>query len=153
MGIPSIKDALKGKFKEDQISSIEQHKIFNQADETEDFTDEDLKVKWEQFLVRLEERPNLKSTLSTVPQIQEDYKLLLEIENTVQEDLIVSIKPELVTFLRKELKNSNIQLITQITEKTKGRFIYTDTEKLEEMIKKNPKLALLRKKFKLDFGQ
>lgn len=152
LGEPSIKDALLGKFKEEKISAKEQHQIYTRADENEEFTPDDLKLKWEQFLTRLEERQNLKSTLSTVPEIKEDFKLQLEIENSVQDDLISSIKPELVSWLRKELKNSKIQLITKITEKVKGRIIYTDSEKYEEMLKKNPNLALLKQKFNLDFG-
>jgi len=152
MGIPSIKDALQGKFAEDQISAKEQHQIYNQADEKEDFTAEDLQQKWEEFTARFEDRPNLKSTLSRFPEIKEDYKLLLEIENTIQENLINSIKPELVSWLRTALKNSKIQLITQITETAKGRIIYTDSEKFEEMVKKNPNLAILKQKFNLDFG-
>jgi hypothetical protein len=78
--------------------------------------------------------------------------LVLEIENTIQEDLISSIKPELVSWLRIELKNSLIQLNTVITEKVKGRIIYGDAEKYDELVKKSPALALLRKKFNLDFG-
>lgn len=152
MGVPSIKDALKGKFEKDQISAKEQHQIYSKSDEKEDFSSEDLKIKWEQFTSRYEDRPNLKSTLSRVPDIQEDYKLLLEIENTVQENLIGSIKPELVSWLRNELRNSKIQLVTKITETTKGRIIYTDSEKFEEMVKKNPHLAALKQKFNLDFG-
>jgi len=100
---------------------------------------------------RLDDRPNLKSTLSSVPVLKEDYELVLEIENSVQDDLVNSIKPELVSWLRKQLKNSDIRLNTKITQKTKGRIIYTDSEKYAEMIKKNPKLALLRKKLGLDF--
>ncbi|HKI90421.1 MAG TPA: hypothetical protein VKA38_15455 [Draconibacterium sp.] len=100
----------------------------------------------------MEDRPNLKSTLSTVPELKQNYQLLLEIENTIQENLIGSIKPELVSWLRKELHNSKIQLVTKFTKKVKGRLIYTDSEKFEEMVKKNPELALLRQKFKLDFG-
>lgn len=152
MGGPSIKDALRGKLNEEKISAKEQHQIYTRADENEEFTPDDLKLKWELFLTRLENRQNLKSTLSHVPVIKEDYKLLLEIENTVQDDLIRSIKPELVSWLRKELKNSKIQLITKITEKIKGRIIYTDSEKYDEMLKKNPNLALLKQKFNLDFG-
>jgi hypothetical protein len=109
-------------------------------------------MKWNAFLVRLDDRPNLQSTLSNLPELKEDYQLLLEIENTVQEDLISNIKPELVSYLRIELKNSKIQLSTVITEKTKGRIIYTDAEKYDELVKGNPSLALLRKKFNLDFG-
>ena len=152
LGTPSIKDALQGKFKEEKISAKEQHQMYTQADEFEPFTADDLKEKWEQFLTRLEDRPNLKSTLSTVPELKEDYKLILEIENTIQENLIGGIKPELVSWLRKELHNSKIQLVTKITQKVKGRLIYTDTEKFDEMVKKNPELALLKQKFKLDFG-
>lgn len=152
LGMPSIKDALRGNFEEETISAKEQHQIYTRATESEDFTTDDLKIKWEQFLVRLEERPNLRSTLSNVPEIKENYKLVLEIENRIQDDLISSIKPELVSYLRKELKNSKIELVTLITEKVKGRLIYTDAEKFDEMVKKNPNLALLKQTFKLDFG-
>ena len=151
-GTPSIKDALQGKFQGEKISSKVQHHLYTQADENEQFTIEDLKTKWEQFLSRLEDRPNLKSTLSTVPEIKEDFQLQLEIDNRIQNDIINTIKPELVSWLRKELHNSKIQLVTKITKKVKGRLIYTDTEKFEEMVKKNPELALLKQKFKLDFG-
>lgn len=152
IGTPSIKDALQGKFDENQLSAKEQHQIFNKEDEKEDFTVEQLKLKWDAFVKRLDDRPNLQSTLSNLPELKEDYQLILEIENTVQEDLVNYIKTELVSFLRMELKNSKIQLTTVITEKVKGRIIYTDAEKYDELLKKNPSLALLRKKFNLDFG-
>ncbi len=143
---------MQGKFEEEKLSAKEQHQIYTKADEEEEFTAEELKQKWEQFLTRLEERPNLKSTLSTVPEIKEDFKLLLEIKNRIQDDLIGSIKPELVSWLRKELKNSRIQLVTKISEEVKSPIIYSDSEKFEEMRKKNPDIALLKEKFKLDFG-
>ncbi len=149
---PSIKSALEGKLDENKLSAIEQHQIYSKADEKEDFTADELKLKWEAFLNRLDDRPNLQSTLSNLPEIRENYELVLEIENTVQEDLISNIKPELVSWLRVELKNSAIQLTTIITEKVKGRIIYTDAEKYDELVKVNPSLALLRQKFNLDFG-
>ena len=149
---PSIKNALKGKYDDNQISAKEQHQVYSKDDEKEEFTIEQLKQKWKEFVARLDDRPNLQSTLSNLPELKEDYQLMLEIENTVQEDLINNIKPELVSWLRKELKNSAIQLTSIITERTKGRIIYTDAEKYDELLKENPDLALLRKKFNLDFG-
>ncbi|MDD2382368.1 MAG: hypothetical protein WCY58_02590 [Mariniphaga sp.] len=77
--------------------------------------------------------------------------MVIRIDNSVQEDLINSIKPELVSWLRKELRNSKIQLITQIDETQKEKIIYTDVEKYMEMLKKNPGLELLKQKFNLDF--
>ena len=149
---PSIKDALAGKFKEDKLSASEQHEMYTKADEREKFTEEQLRKKWELFLGRLVKRPNLKSTLSRVPELKDDYQLYLEIENTVQENLINGIKPELISFLRKELKNSRINLTLKITEQAKGKIIYTDSEKFDELVKKNPSLQVLKQKFKLDFG-
>ena len=150
---PSIKNALEGKFEENQLTAKEQHQIYSKEDEKEEFTLDELKVKWDAFLARLDDRPNLQSTLSNLPKLQENFELVLEIENTVQEDLISNIKPELVSWLRVELKNSKIQLTTVITQKVKSRIIYTDAEKYDELVKKNPSLALLRQKFNLDFGQ
>lgn len=153
LNTPSIKDALQGKFAEKQISAKEQHQMYSNSDQMEDFTVEELKLKWDAFLSRLDDRPNLQSTLSYLPEIKEDFQLYLEIENTVQEDLINSVKPELISWLRRELKNSKIQLITEITEKIKGRIIYSDAEKFEELAKKNDDLKELKKRFNLDFGQ
>lgn len=149
---PSIKNALEGKLDDNQLSAKEQHQIYAKNDEKEEFTPEELKVKWDAFLIRLNDRPNLQSTLSCLPEIRENFELVLEIENTVQEDLISNIKPELVSWLRVELKNSAIQLTTVINEKVKGRIIYTDAEKYDELMKLNPSLALLRQRFNLDFG-
>lgn len=148
---PSIKDALAGKLGEEKLSAKEQHEIYTRAGETKDFTPEILKLKWEEFVSRLKDRPNLQSTLSRVPQLETNYQLFLEIDNSVQDDLINTIKPELVSWLRKELENSKIQLITRITETEKEKIIYSDSEKYMEMLKKNPKLELLKQKFKLDF--
>lgn len=148
---PSIKDALAGKFGEEKLSAKEQHEIYTSVGETRDFTPEALKIKWDEFLMRLDDRPNLKSTLSRTPKIEDGYQLVLEIDNSVQDDLINSIKPELISWLRKELRNSKIHLITRITEVEKEKLIYTDSEKYMEMLKKNPRLELLKQKFKLDF--
>lgn len=104
-------------------------------------------------MTRLAERPSIKSSLSNLPQITDDYKLILEINNSIQDDLINTIKPELLSWLRTELKNSKIQLITKITETVKGKIIYTDSEKFDEMVEKNPHLAILTQKFNLSFEQ
>ena len=111
-----------------------------------------MKLKWKEFLTRLDDRPNLQSTLAQVPELKENYQLFLEIDNSIQNNLITSIKPELVSFLRRELRNSKIELIVEVTENIKNRIIYTDNDKFDEMAKKNPSLKILKQKFNLDFG-
>lgn len=108
-------------------------------------------MKWEEFVERLNDRPNLQSTLSHLPKLGDDYHLILDIDNSVQDDLINTIKPELVSWLRRELENSKIQLATNITEVEKEKIIYSDSEKYMEMLKKNPELEKLKQVFKLDF--
>ncbi len=100
---------------------------------------------------KLDERPNLQSTLAKIPSATENFNLELEVDNSVQKDLINSIKPELIAWLRRELKNSAIELQIKITENEQQKIIYSDTDKYMEMVKKNPKLELLKNKFKLDF--
>ena len=151
---PSIKDALQGKLPgDDKLSAKEQHEIYTNSRENEDFTELELKEKWMGYVNQLDDKPNLKSTLLKIPKIENGYQLILQIDNSVQENNVKNIQPELVSWLRKELKNSNINLITKIEENKEGRIIYTDDEKYKEMVKKNPSLALFRKKFNLDFGE
>ena len=150
---PSVKKALKGVFNDEvkQISAKEQHEMYSKSEETEKFTQEQLAKKWNEYLPRLNDRPNLKTTLSAVPQLQDDYTLILEIDNTIQNDAIDTIRPDLVSWLRKELRNSSINLKTVVTEIAREKVIYSDTEKYEAMAKKNPNLALLRRTLNLDF--
>ncbi len=152
---PSIKAALKGEFKDDKeaVSAIDQFKQHTKAEEAEEFTAADLTAKWKEYLVRLDDRPNLQSTLSNVPELKENAQLFLELDNSIQNDLVNSIKPQLVSFLRRELKNSKIELVTKVTEKVKNKIIYTDTDKFEAMAKKNPSLIKLKQNFNLDFGE
>jgi hypothetical protein len=148
---PSIKDALAGKLQDDIISPKDQHTTYSNKGDKSDFSREELKEKWNEYVKKLVERPNLQSTLSKVPSVTDNFNLELEVDNSMQEDLINSIKPELVAWLRKELKNSTIELQIKITEKEQQKIIYSDTDKYIEMVKKNPKLELLKNKFKLDF--
>ncbi len=152
VGGPSIKSALNGgQVNEEAISTKEQHELYNRPDLTEAFTNEQLQSKWKQYLSSLEDRPNLKSTLSREPELRADNTILLRIDNHVQDDLIKNIKPQLVSWLRRELKNSSIDLVTEVNETEGPKIVYTDGEKFEEMLRKNPDLAYLKQRFNLDF--
>jgi hypothetical protein len=153
MGTPSIKMGLKGEFggEEKQLSAKEQHQMYSKADEMEAFNEEQLKEKWTEFLTRLDDRPSIKATLSILPKIQKDFTLVLEIDNRIQDELLVSVKPELVSWLRKELRNSKISLKTIVADIVREKVIYSDIEKYQEMANKNPDLALLKRTLNLDF--
>ena len=151
---PSIKDALSGKLAEKgEEDAQEKLKYYVGEQLTESFTQEEFAAKWAEYLTRLDDRPNLKATLSRTPQVDEKYRLMLPIDNSVQLEEINKIKPDLVSWLRKELRNTSIELITDIVAQETEYKPYSETEKLAEMVKKNPNLAMLKQRFNLDFGE
>jgi hypothetical protein len=112
---------------------------------------EQLTEKWNAFLGQISDRPNLLSTLSTVPELAEGNRLILKIGNSVQEEDVRQIKPDLMAYLRKELRNSSIELIHILEKVESVRNIFSDSEKLKMMIGKNPELMELKQRFNLDF--
>ncbi|MEL7587406.1 MAG: hypothetical protein AAGU19_11895 [Prolixibacteraceae bacterium] len=152
---PSIKDALSGKLTEDSPAgdAREKMKYYTGEEMNEPFTKEAFEATWTDYLNRLQDRPGLKATLSRLPEILEGSRLKLTIDNSVQLEEIAKIKPDLVSWLRRELKNTTIELVSEIAAREVDTKPYTETEKLAEMVKKNPSLALLRQRFNLDFGE
>lgn len=154
-GTPSIKGALSGNTSENKDTEVVQSTGFSQYDEslTEPFTQEQLAGKWKEFVERNADRPSLCSALSNVPEIIESNKLLLKIGNSVQEEDIRLIKPELISWLRMVLRNSKIELSTKLERVESERMIFSDSEKLQMMMQKNPLLNELKQRFNLDFGE
>lgn len=149
---PSIKDALAGNNQakndlvEDKDQNYSEYEVYN-----EPFSAEQLAEKWKEFLNQLVDRPNLRSTLSNVPEISEGNKLVLKVGNSIQEMEIRLVKPELITWLRKELRNSGIEMTTLLEKVESERMIFSDSERMQMMIQKNPLLYELKQKFNLDF--
>lgn len=133
------------------MSAREQHQLFSRNQEEHPFTEEQLMQKWAEYLESLNDRPNLKASLNRQPMWTPDGKLVLKIDNLVQEELIRDEKPRLVAWLKRELRNGSLELNTVMVSEPARKMIYTDGEKLEEMVRKNPTLALLKQKFNLDF--
>jgi hypothetical protein len=149
---PSIKDAIAGNVPEKKGSDQVQDAAYNEyGTYAESFTLEQLAVKWKEYLVQIADRPNLLSTLSNVPELTQGNKLILKVGNSTQEEDVRLIKPELMNWLRKELRNSAIELTTQIEKMESERTFYSDSERLQMMIQKNPHLHELKQKFNLDF--
>ena len=151
---PSIKDALSGNNNENKVQEGGQSN-FSPYNENlfEPITQEQVAEKWKEFVEKMADRPSLCSALSNVPELTDGNKLLLRIGNSVQEEDIRLIKPELISWLRMALRNSGIELITKIGKIESGRTMFSDSEKLQMMMQKNPDLNELKQKFNLDFSE
>lgn len=109
--------------------------------------------KWSELLETFNDRLNLKSSLSRKPVIREKCILLLELENTLQEEIIKNNKPGLLAWLRRELNEPAVELVTEIKKQVSQKVAYTDGEKLDEMMQKNMYLQVLKQRFHLDFDE
>ena len=95
---------------------------------------------------------NLASILSMNPiSLNENYNILFTVANEMNRVEVNIEKERLLPFLKKRLKNDKIKLEVEISKIEKQKQIYTPTEKYQYLLKLNPQLEELRKKFNLNF--
>ncbi len=84
------------------------------------------------------------------PVLTQTGSVMLTIDNAIQADMIQEKKPEILSVLRKALRNYKIDIETRIISKKKTEKAYLPTEKLQKLIKKNPAIEKLQKSLGLD---
>lgn len=68
----------------------------------------------------------------------------------MQEDVLNSIKPDLLEFIRNKINNSDIQLESEIAKDETVKLMYTSNDKFRYLSEKYPLLADMKKRFGLD---
>lgn len=84
--------------------------------------------------------------------MKNNYLVVIAVENSVQQDKIRFIKPEIIGHLRRTLQNSKIDVEVELVKSTNENRALTDEQKMKAMMQKNPALVLLKNKFNLDFN-
>jgi DNA polymerase-3 subunit gamma/tau len=147
--IPSLKNI--GNAKE---ISIEEEDPYEKGDASDDFSFDDFLKHWNVFAATIKADGKMSVFtifISEVPKMLKPYVFEVVVENKVQEQLFRDEKPALLNYLRKTLRNYNIEVNTRIDEQVRVKRPYTAQEKYQHMAAKNPQLAELRKRFNLDF--
>lgn len=152
---PSIANALKGNTSSGDYKKEVTQKTTQAAEpEEQPFTGEQLVAAWKEFVVRVE-APQLNAALSTrEPSLGDGWIVNYMLDNETQrERLVLEVKPKLLGFLRRTLRNERIEVEFQIAEGDDAlpRKPYSDSEKWQAMVDENPSLALFKKMFGLDF--
>jgi len=120
----------------------------------EKFSKEELMEKWLRFAEMMrKEKPRMATTLkASNPVIKDDFAIEIEMSNKVQEDdFNLMIKTDLANFLRQELKNDNLKIVTFVPETNKEKSLYTDEDKYKYLSEKNPNINKLKQRLNLDF--
>ncbi len=114
------------------------------------FTQEQLLQAWENFITENQTKlPAFTAGISLhKPQLRDNFVIEIELEN----NLVMQDKngmTQLRESLRNQLKNNVFKIVERITEHHVELKAFTDRERLNDMVNKNPNLKELIKELKL----
>lgn len=115
----------------------------------EPFSETQLKNTWNEFA---EQRKKYQAEYQLLTQEFEmkENQVIVHLHNPVQEGILNNIRSELGTFLREKLRNSSIQVRGELKEGEEKKIRYTNREKFDYLIEKNPLLGELKDRLGLD---
>jgi hypothetical protein len=115
------------------------------------FTPEQLQTAWNDYA---EQRKKFQAEYQLLTQpydLLEGKTIQVYLHHPVQETMLNNLRIELSTFLRDRLKNSSIQLVGKmIAEEEAKKVYYTNREKFDYLVEKNPILKELKDRLGLD---
>lgn len=146
----SLKD-LEAKPEEKKVEVEESEDVDTSGLPQEFFTEHEMMEVWKAYLIKVEHKKSIYNTLSRhQPKLLDKTTIELELDNKTQEGYLQSGRAELMAYLRTELKNFKVNLVTKIAEKAETKMLYTPDERFKHMADKNPVLMEFRKKLDLD---
>lgn len=119
----------------------------------ESFTQAELETAWKEMAGAVaRDLPNLFATLTCrVPVLDENNRVIVTVDNKIQDGYIFEHRPAMTLFLRKKLRNTGIYVETLIVEKpAEERRPYTDQEKFDAMARNVPEIKKLKDQLNLD---
>jgi DNA polymerase-3 subunit gamma/tau len=122
---------------------------------TVEFDPDRILKAWEDYTSSVEKtQPRVFSTLkNNRPVVRADGTIMLLLNSEAQQDHFMNnIRPELTRFICSATGLEEIRIEVGVTEEGQnGKRIYTDQDKLDYLIRKNPELGQLKSRFNLDF--
>ncbi len=117
------------------------------------FTVDALRRVWAEYAEPLEQtNPRLFSMLTAQsPRINEEGIIVFPFKNETQESELLKTRQKLMEHLRNTLNNDTLRLQTEyISEESGETIVFTSHDRYKAMNEKNPMLARLKEKLKLD---
>ena len=157
----SIKESLKGsttiKVSADELSSEQEQEQEKQTDDNKAASaDPDAIIHaWKAYAASMEKtKPRIHSTLvNNRPVVRADGAVMVLLNSEAQRDNFnKNIKSELLAYIQDEMGLSKVEILTEVAENAQNeKKIYTEQDKLEYLVKKNPELGKMKSRFNLDF--
>jgi DNA polymerase-3 subunit gamma/tau len=121
----------------------------NQVIFDEPFTQEDLTVAWKKYAGSVEDVYLKNTMLYIIPELKGNSRITISVLNPEQANTFKEKIPEIKKFLFDQLKNNQIEMELLICESESNHKPFTDREKYDYMVDKNPHLNKLVKEFNL----
>ena len=118
-----------------------------------EFSKEDLIFNWKEMISILKKngKSNLAITLGIYePILLDNFLIEVPLSNSSQIELVFHEKQKILQILRSRLGNDKLDLKTVVVESEKRDVAYTNKDKFNKMLEKNPNLQVLREKLGLD---
>lgn len=119
------------------------------------FTYERLLEVWNNYIqiLKAADKINLFTILNNfTPTLLNPEVIEISVESKTQEQFVQKESVELLNYLRNELKNFGIEVTYRQMERKIENRLYGNREKYDYLVKKNPKLDELRRRFNLDIN-
>lgn len=118
------------------------------------FTQDDLEIVWLSMCNRMPQKYSaIAARMKNIrPRMSGMFQIEILADNQIILDQLTDIKGSIANTLRRDLKNSRIELTMRLAEQHEKVRILSDAEVFDEMSKKNPAVDKLREIFALEMG-
>ncbi len=120
--------------------------------QSENFTQDDLEVVWDKLKVNYKETSvTLFTALNKrMAELVSQSLIMITVDNVIQKDAITEKKPEILSFIRKNLNNYAVSFDIKIAENVQVNKAYLPADKYQKMVEKNADIERLKNDLDLD---
>jgi DNA polymerase III subunit gamma/tau len=117
------------------------------------FSVDQLSAVWKSFieLLKNEDKASELSVVNQPYEVRDGTTIIIQLANSLQEDILERFRTRFVRYLRHELSNQKITIATELVQETVKQRLYTSQDKFNYLVRKNPKLLDLRQRLDLDY--
>lgn len=120
------------------------------VNQNKSFSDNDFFSAWNKFLETLSDEKKVGFKNLDLPTRSSDTEFVVVVNNVMQENEAKKLLSEAVQFIRVELSNSGIVILTKIAEENEMQRSLTPEQRYLDMVARNPQLEQFRKLLSLE---
>lgn len=115
-------------------------------------SEDGLRICWQQYVHSLPQEESAMAGRLTImrPFITGEHTVTIPIDNKIVAQELQSMRPQIETYLRKQMQNNKINIQIELEEVNKNHRIVSRIEQYQMMEQQNPSLKKLKEMFELD---